>query len=95
MNPSLARLKLLFHPRVHFFAQLRCLDEKQREVEMKQIVDRVEIDRKRVTCSETGDAYPRICFYWIADPLEHPNMSASEHLPDWLKYVGYGPRYLP
>ncbi|EYB96448.1 hypothetical protein Y032_0150g2758 [Ancylostoma ceylanicum] len=39
----------------------------------------------------SGFAYPRICFYWIADSLEHSNVSARARLSDWIKYVEYRP----
>ncbi|EYC14517.1 hypothetical protein Y032_0040g250 [Ancylostoma ceylanicum] len=58
--------------------------------------DQVEIDRIKITCSGTsGFAYPRICFYWIADSRNHCNMSARACLSDRIKYIGYGPWSIP
>ncbi|EYC25468.1 hypothetical protein Y032_0012g1910 [Ancylostoma ceylanicum] len=71
-----------------------CLDEKQRETEMEKITScyQAEIDRIKITFSDTsGFAYPRICFYWIADSRIHCNISARACLSDWIKFIGYGP----
>ncbi|EYB86136.1 hypothetical protein Y032_0285g1362 [Ancylostoma ceylanicum] len=46
-------------PRVHFLTQMRCLDEREHEVEMEKIINRyqVGIDRMKITCSETVDLH--------------------------------------
>ncbi|EYC13376.1 hypothetical protein Y032_0044g954 [Ancylostoma ceylanicum] len=74
---------------------MRCLEERQREVEIEQTMNRhwIEIDRTKITCSgASGSAYSWICFYWIADSLTHTNMPVRAPLSDWIKYIGYGPR---
>ncbi|EYC19097.1 hypothetical protein Y032_0025g1169 [Ancylostoma ceylanicum] len=71
---------------------MRCLHEKQREVEMEKITNcyQAEIYRIKITFSETS-YISTIFFYWIADSRIHCNISARACLSDWIKYIGYRP----